>query len=439
MAQLNLDVLREICGFLTDVPDVLSLSLTCSALRPVAVERRLSMRDITIWSAESIRNLHNYIFVDEKRRGQHIRAITIPLYSDIPPEPSEELINVLVSVLASATRVRKFSFYLLVPDDWSPTEDPDGLEALCLFCHRRILSAITEITSLHELRVVAPTDTAGYFLRSTRSTLKVFRYGDVDGPEDPSEHFPVTVAPQMIPTLQEIAMTFELFKLAMDSTPHISLPAVRSVTLTDVFFPFKLDMLLMAFPNLDNTLIIADNLHTFDNQRLVHFREENRDAQKKHAWKALDKVAASAVMLYALGLTCSVRHLTLNPARVPDPRRPEAFGNTQVAVQDSASCRLALVCKRLPLVHLMLGDSLKLGKDAVARLTHLVLDAKYVSPYGFVPHPGWQISSVEEEDILWDDVLVSSSDAEHSPSVWAPVLLNELDRTSSSRGWKSSA
>lgn len=78
------------------------------------------MHDITIWSAESIRNLYSFVFVDEKRRGQYIPAITILVYSDIPPEPSDELINTLrvVSVLASATHARKFSFYLPVPDDW---------------------------------------------------------------------------------------------------------------------------------------------------------------------------------------------------------------------------------------------------------------------------------------------------------------------------------
>ncbi|KAM5541502.1 hypothetical protein V8D89_004692 [Ganoderma adspersum] len=406
MGQLNLDVLREICGFLTDVPDVLSFSLTCSTLRPVAVERRLSMRDITIWSATSIRDLCNFVFVDEKRRGRHIQAINIPVYSDIPPEPSEELINALVSVLASATHVRKFSFYLPVPDDWSATEDSDGLEALCLFCHRRILSAVAEITSLHELRVVAPTDTAGYFLRSTRSTLKVFRYGDVDG--DSHEQFPVTVAPQMIPTLQEIAMTFELFELAMKSTPHMSLPAVRSVTLTDVFHPFKLDMLLTAFPNLDGTLIIGDHLSTFHHERLLRFRGENRDAQKRHAWKALDRVGAGAVMLYALGLTCLIRHLTLNHAPVLIPRRPqsEASGFARAVLQDSASSRLALVGVRLPLGNSVLGDSL-FAEDTVARLTHLVLNAKYAGPRRVVPIPGsgWQPSPVEGEGLSWDAVL----------------------------------
>lgn len=411
MGQLNLDVLREICGFLMDVPDVLSFSLTCSTLRPIAVERRLSMRDITIWSATSIRDVYNFVFVDEKRRGQHIRAITIPVYSDIPPEPSDELINVLVSVLASATHVRKFSFYLPVPDDWSAAEDPDGLEALCLFCHRRILSAVAQITSLHELRVVAPTDTAGYFLRSTRSALKVFRYGDVEGPRDTPEQFPVTVAPQMIPTLQEIAMTFELFELAMKSMPHMSLSAVRSVTLTDVFRPFKLDMLLTAFPNLDGTLIIGDHLSTFDRERLLRFRGENHDAQKRHAWKALDRVAAGAVMLYALGLTCPIRHLTLNHAPVLIPRRPqpEASGFARAVLQDSSSSRLVLVGVRLPLGNSVLGDSL-FAEDTAARLTHLGLDAKYAGPRRVVPIPGsgWQPSPAEGEGLSWDAVLVSS-------------------------------
>ncbi|PIL32429.1 hypothetical protein GSI_05131 [Ganoderma sinense ZZ0214-1] len=402
MAHLNLDVLREICGFLTDVPDVLSFSLTCSTLRAAAVERRLSMRDITIWSAESIRDLYNFIFVDENRRGRHIQAITIPVHSDIPPEPSEELINALVSVLASATRARRFSFYFPVPDEWSATEGSDELEVSCLFCHRKILSAVAEMVSLHELRVVAQTDIAGYFLQSTRSTLKVFWHGDVDG--DSHEQFPVTVAPQLIPALQEIALTFELFEFAMTSTPCMSLPAVRSVTLTDVFEPFKLDMLLTAFPNLDDTLIIADNLYTFNNGHLRRSREENREAQKRYTWKALDRVAASAVMLYALGLTCPVRHLTLNPAPVLNPRRPQATGNAGVALRESASSRFALLGLRLPLGNSILGGSLFVA-DTVARLTHLVLEARYMSPPGIVATPGWETDSEEEDNMSWDDIL----------------------------------
>ena len=93
-------------GFLTDVPDMftLSLSLTCSTLGPTVVERQLtgSWRNFTIWMAKSIRVLYTAVVEDKKRRGQQIYAVTVPMDSSMAPEPSYELIN----SIACRTRVR---------------------------------------------------------------------------------------------------------------------------------------------------------------------------------------------------------------------------------------------------------------------------------------------------------------------------------------------
>ena len=48
-------------------------------------------------------------------------------------------------------------------------------------------------------------------------------------------------------------------------------------------------MLLTAFQNLYGTLINPDNLYTLNNARMVRFRGENRDVQKKHAWLRIGK------------------------------------------------------------------------------------------------------------------------------------------------------
>lgn len=91
-------------GFLTDIPDMLSFSLTCSTLSPNVVKRQLigSLRNVTILIAISIRVLYTAVVEDQKRRGQHIYAITLPMDSCIPPELSYELIN----SIACRTRVR---------------------------------------------------------------------------------------------------------------------------------------------------------------------------------------------------------------------------------------------------------------------------------------------------------------------------------------------
>ena len=44
--ELNEDVLTVVCDFLTDVSDVLAVSLTCSPFRPIAILRLLSIHHI---------------------------------------------------------------------------------------------------------------------------------------------------------------------------------------------------------------------------------------------------------------------------------------------------------------------------------------------------------------------------------------------------------
>ena len=92
------------------------------------------MRDVTISIARSTRVLHTFVFIVSG-------ADNTPNVLNIPPESSDELVNSVVSLLASATHTREFSFYPPVPDDWLGTECADGLEAFCLFCHQNILSA----------------------------------------------------------------------------------------------------------------------------------------------------------------------------------------------------------------------------------------------------------------------------------------------------------
>ncbi len=138
---------------------MLAFSLTCSVLRPIAVERRLAMRSITIAGAKSIRDLHDFIFIDVERRGQHIRAITIPA-QPILPDPSEELVDCLLAVLASATRLRVLSIY--VP------------EPLTLFSHPGIPTAISNFTGIQELDLLSSVHVANRILGSTHSALKTF-------------------------------------------------------------------------------------------------------------------------------------------------------------------------------------------------------------------------------------------------------------------------
>lgn len=127
--------------------------------------------------------------------------------SNIPPEPSDELINTVVSVPAPATHMRKFSFYQPVPDDWLSTEDDDVLEAFCLFCHRSILSALTSLVFANSVLSLSLTWQATYYGPPgpvTLSPIKVPANGECRRVSTLPKGtlFPVpVVAPQLIPAL----------------------------------------------------------------------------------------------------------------------------------------------------------------------------------------------------------------------------------------------
>ena len=76
-ARLNVDVFAIICDFLTDVSDVLSFALTCSALHRIAIRRLISMGPIYLPRIASVRRFHSFVFADKLARARHVRALEI--------------------------------------------------------------------------------------------------------------------------------------------------------------------------------------------------------------------------------------------------------------------------------------------------------------------------------------------------------------------------
>ncbi|KAI1784586.1 hypothetical protein LXA43DRAFT_208458 [Ganoderma leucocontextum] len=396
MTGLNFDILREICGLLTDVPAVLSFSLSCSTLHPVAVERRLSMRAITLTSAKSVRDLHNYIFVDEKWRGQHVRAISIPGYGELP-RSSEELVDRLIAVFESTPRVHALSYCM-------PTRPQSP------FRHRRFLAAVAKMASLQELDVDAPFGLAVDLLVSNWfHALKTFRYSIMKFVEYKGSFSFLCITPWMRSTLEEIELSLEF--LALAAKERVLFLAVRSVTLTKVWDFLPLDLLLSVFPNLDRTLIVKEEVFLVGadwHDHLVTVRAENREyAQKMRTWKALDRVVAGPDMLHSLGFPCPIRHLTLSMLWNDDHECRASAGNAHAVLREHAPTHLALVNVRLPHGFSNLEDLLS-PEEAVPRLTHLVLDAAYENstmPYDPI-HGVYGTTNFSSWDAMLDALLV---------------------------------
>ena len=136
-----------------------------------------------------------------------------------------------------------------------------------------------------------------------------------------------------------------------------------------------------------------------DREHVEFVREANQLAQERHAWKKLDRVVATPLMLYTLGLACPVHHLILDLSPGGGAlleRSDELAQHARWAVlRDHTPTHLTIRGLRLPagLVHL---DDLFPADWALApRTTHVVVDAEY--------------NSVDDDGkLLWpDDVLVS--------------------------------
>ena len=107
---LNLDVLAVVCKFLTRISDVLAFSLTCSALRPIAVQHLLSIYTIPLTSSASIRRFHRFLFADVHARALHVRSIRVgsqTLRPQIGDQPGDE--SLLLDVLKSCPHLEHFS------------------------------------------------------------------------------------------------------------------------------------------------------------------------------------------------------------------------------------------------------------------------------------------------------------------------------------------
>ena len=85
---LNMDALSVTCQFLTDVSDLLSFSLTCSSLRPVATQRLISISPIRLTKGALIHKFHSFLCADAPARAPYVRAVEIAWGSKPPHEPT---------------------------------------------------------------------------------------------------------------------------------------------------------------------------------------------------------------------------------------------------------------------------------------------------------------------------------------------------------------
>ncbi|KAI1786466.1 hypothetical protein LXA43DRAFT_1099167 [Ganoderma leucocontextum] len=398
--RVNVDVLTVACECLTDVSDVLSLSLTCSSVRLIAVKWLIRMRPVYLKSGLSIRSFHLFFFADPAERASHLRALHIDLSRAWPGQPQVDVddYSLLVKILASCQHLQHLTITLQTAS--LPTIDN--------FFH-----ATTTLSSLHSFSIRGVSIDALKFLPQFHTPLRALGIH--------SENIPVgsrypTVLEEFIPRI--IVQTLEELQLdKLEFDPHdilIQVPgnslmpsvldvmpysAVRSLSVASFRGKPLLDRLQYLFPALDSTLHFGglDMWSVQDSYAdLRAANQRSQDGPCSGAWKKLDQVVCGPAALYVLGLRCPIRLAIIHIHR----GSVDQYHYAAEALRENPVPRLQLMLYHGP----GMLDRL-FSPEQAERLTHFMLCLSYGDNYESSPQ-GQRDADVEDTpQVQWDDVL----------------------------------
>ncbi|KAM5543682.1 hypothetical protein V8D89_002933 [Ganoderma adspersum] len=308
--RLKTDELAIVCEFLTEVSDILSIALTCSSVRSVAVGWLLRMRPIYLKSGPFIRRFHSFLFVDAPAHAPHVRAV----HTDVrwPQAAAEDDCSPVLDILTSCKRVE---FLTLAFRQGS----------VGVIANPHFLQAITAIQSLRSLSLRSESSDALSFLPHFRIPLRRLRIESLN--ISVSARFPV-VLEQFLPRVAAQTLgRLELDKFAVD--PHgingldslitpsafatMPYPSMRSLSVGSFQGKPLLDHLQHFFPALDGTLDLGfhewppEETYVYLRATNQRSQENDREGLRSHAWKKLDRIICDGQMVYILGLRCPIR------------------------------------------------------------------------------------------------------------------------------------
>ncbi len=391
--RLNTDVLAVVCEFLADVPDVLSMALTCSSVHPVAIKWLIRMRPVYLKSGPSIRFFHVFLFADAAVRAPNLRALHIDLRWPGLPQAQANDCSLLLDILSSCQYLEHLT--VAFEEDSFPTiDDP------------RFLHAITTIPTLCSFSVRSESVDALALIHQFCTPVRMLSIHSDDvavasrHPAVLAESLPLVVI-QALEKLELDGFVFVVDPHDIHITagpPVLSVfairpyPAVRSLCINKFCGKPLLDHFQHLFPALDGTLDLGwlDTLGQDDAYALL--RAENQSSQERvgaPSWKILDRVVCDSAMFYTLGLRCPIRFAMIQCGSV------DKYRYTFDALRENP-----VPCLKLTLYHEpgMLDGlfSPELGET----LTHLTLCLLYSNNY-----PAGH-NQVAASRFQWDNVLV---------------------------------
>ncbi|PIL31121.1 hypothetical protein GSI_05817 [Ganoderma sinense ZZ0214-1] len=351
--RLNLDILRLVCDCLTDVPDVLSFAITCSALTEDALRRRLRMAPVDLADAKMIDSFYTFIFSNQPSRAPYIYGLTILSSEHYLPfthrSDFEMISSRLVGILEAAVHIQYLDFNTSIGN--------------------AVFDAVVKLTTVHELRILNDVlvfqEPLLVGLPTFRSPLRSLH---ITGNEPIGGAIPASFLHNC---LSHLAPTLEL--LDLDDFPIDVLPssvttqftAVRSLKFRTSFAPDcdLLGVLLQLFPNLDNTLELSLPIYMEDDHAHA-FHDRCEEAQRRHCWSRLDRLVCNAGIAYLLALRCPIRRMDL------EVRLPGATSHLAETLRRHCPPRLHV---RISLYSGFGALDGLFPPEAADRLTHLVL------------------------------------------------------------------
>ena len=406
--ELNEDILAVICACLTDVSDVLAISLTCSSVRRLAIKQLLSLRPIHLSAGDlSIQRFHYFLFADAPARLPLIRALDIEtrLVRNRSLSPQRGDASLLMDILTSCKLLERISFGRITFPLPRLTKDPSVIDAIasvqslrslviqnpirsCPLPHLQAQSPFRQICPLMLLRrwcrvQLVPSLAPGVSL-SPRADPRGAQFPRVD------------VDPQRIQGLQNLQGPAQSF------AGWNQYPAVHSLSVHFSVGRLLFEPLQHLFPAIDGTFSVgcidydypAD---TFSDIRAANQRAQDRikngDRARRHGWTKLRHLACPVEAFYILGLCCPIDFAMIDGMDWTFTPQHN-WRCLTVSLRENPVPRLTLC--------LALDDKLEVfggvfGSALGTVLTHLTLVLDTVSNWTSPPLPG---------RFGWDELLV---------------------------------
>lgn len=406
---LDLDVLSSICAFLTEYPDLLSLSLTCSVFRPLAIRTMLRTRPVILKKVATIPKFLDFLSSDAARIP-HLVALVVNVAHnecELDQECRERTVKGLVAILGRSSSLK--SLGLLSSANGRPLgylDDP------------RLSAAVGEIPSLRELTIGGRTEATDFLgaVHSPLTKLSLHFLNPVGGLDEWSHTDIIAELSHFSRSLETLSIEWSHVRLESgpsgSSAPTFTqFHAMRSLILNNLVTVPHLPILFELFPNLDGTVHLNQFIYeipdSVDQDERYNFfrraREENGVAQEgRNCWTHLRRLICDVETLFVLNLRCPIGLIIVHGCSVDNA--------------DSIARRYLVESLRdYPPTHLNLQFAANwdggfdepslngiIPTEAAATLTHLTLCVKYT--YDAPPDPLVRFVPPSSAEMRWDDL-----------------------------------